>query len=190
MQKRSERHLISRPSVNEVFDYRKHIDHHIRTNIDLIRTNNEIFKRFEIGLNHEEQHIELLLTDLKFNFYKNPIQPPLFDNMNRNLSAESPPLQWISMPEGIYNIGAEAGDFCFDNESSNHRVFLESFSIANRLTTNSDYLDFINDSGYKRSEFWLSEGISWCRENNIEMPMYWKKREKSILTTASMAGKN
>jgi len=129
-----------------------------------------------LGINHEQQHQELFYTDLKYTFSVNPLYPsysekPFCEDKNTTGS------DFISINEGIYEIGFNGNGFCYDNELSRHRVFLEAFEIEDRLVTNGEFLEFIEDKGYNRFEFWHDDALAWKEENQIEHPMYWIKRD-------------
>ncbi len=170
---RAERGSITRPSIEEVYAYRSYVDKHI---VELIenRPSNELEELIILGINHEQQHQELLLTDLKHTLHFNPIWPvyeqeyDLTDDQNRSFS-------WISIPEGVYEIGHQGDGFCFDNELGRHRAFLESFEVCEALVTNGEYQEFIEDGGYKNFKYWLDEGWSWIVSEDIHHPLYWKK---------------
>lgn len=169
---RGERGLISRPSVEMVYQYRAVINQQIER---LLQENasDEIMELVVLGVNHEQQHQELLLTDLKYTFSRNPTYPawqqiPLVSSKNQSDS-------WFQVKEGVYEVGFEGSGFSFDNELGRHKVYLNDFELSSSLVTNDDYIEFINDGGYKKSEFWLDEGWSWIKANNIERPLYWYK---------------
>ncbi len=169
---------LSRPTVAEIFDYRKHVDHCIH---NLLNENNssKLKKLIEISLNHEQQHQELLLTDLKLILGLNPLKP-IYKNsyclVEENITQPSSK-NWLHIKEGTYKIGAKSKNFRYDNEQPQHRVFLEEFSIQSELVTNEDYLKFILDQGYNRYELWLDEGWKWVSKNQIKFPLYWEKHE-------------
>ncbi len=174
---RIERHhrgLITRPSIENIFKYRKYIDEHIAV---LLKTNNSqtVKDLIILGVNHEQQHQELLLTDLKYTFSCNPLYPKFSDkNLVEDINTN---YGWSSIDEGIYRIGHHEKTFCFDNELGNHRVFLEPFKISKHLVTNADFIKFINNDGYKNPNYWLDDGWNWINKNNINKPLYWKKIE-------------
>ena len=124
-----------------------------------------------LGINHEQQHQELLITDLKYTFSHNPTYPkydlkPWINDHNEDVG-------WQKIKEGIYEIGHRNDGFCFDNELGNHKVYLEPFEISRSLVTNGEFIDFINNDGYSNSKYWLDEGWSWINNNNISKPLYW-----------------
>jgi len=172
------RGLLSRPTVEEVYRYRAHVDRVIGDVIDTVGETHwdEVARRIELGVHHEQQHQELLLTDLKYNFAFNPLKP-----VYRPLREQSPgaprPLGWIDFDAGIRLIGYEGREFAFDNERPRHRVFLEPFRLADRLVASGEYLAFIDDEGYSRPDLWLSEGWKTVKERAWAAPLYWERRD-------------
>jgi ergothioneine biosynthesis protein EgtB len=173
---RAQRGLVTRPTVAEVFAYRAHVDAAMARLIDRIADDTEhpALPVIELGLHHEQQHQELLLTDIKHVFWMNPLRP-VYRAMDDRRSATGGDLGWVSVPAGIYRIGHEGGGFSFDNESPAHRVFVDEFRIADRLVTNAEYLAFIDDRGYHRPELWLSNGWATVRALSWEAPIYWER---------------
>ncbi|AWW00050.1 ergothioneine biosynthesis protein EgtB [Arcticibacterium luteifluviistationis] len=171
---RGERGLITRPSVEMVYKYRAVVNKQMEL---LLQENDseEVMELVILGINHEQQHQELLLTDLKYTFSRNPTYPewqkePLVSSNNQSES-------WLKVSEGVYEIGFDGSGFSFDNELGRHKVYLNDFEIANSLVTNGDFIEFINDGGYQKSEFWLYEGWAWVNANKVEKPLYWYKAE-------------
>lgn len=168
---RNYRGLITRPSVDEVYAYRNYVDENM---IRLLNQNDNLKLRelTELGLNHEQQHQELLITDLKYTFSLNPLFPVYKDGftlVEQNRTGDS----FLSFPEGLYEIGFNGQGFCYDNELSQHKVNLQDFDISDHLVSNGEYLEFIKDGGYQKFEFWLDEGWTWINENRVTKPMYW-----------------
>ncbi len=174
---RANRGLLSRPTVEEVFEYRKYVDDNVIQFIE--NCSGEHFREFgpviEIGINHEQQHQELMLTDIKHVFSVNPLHPVYIDNYPP-LVDYVPEMSFKNFGEGLYEIGHPGNDFGYDNEFPRHKDYLKSFGLANRLVTNQEYLDFIEDGGYKKSELWLSDGFSAAERENWNAPMYWEKQ--------------
>jgi ergothioneine biosynthesis protein EgtB len=172
---RIERHnrgLLTRPTVERVYQYRAYVDDAMIKLLGSV-SDKEMTTLTILGINHEQQHQELLITDIKHTLALNPLYPQLYKNnlINRyNKNANG----WTEIPEGTYQIGHQSDDFCFDNELGVHRVFLETFEISNNLVTYGEFIAFINDDGYKNPEYWLSEGWSWINDNHISNPLYWK----------------
>lgn len=126
-----------------------------------------------LGINHEQQHQELLFTDLKYSFGVNPMLPSYRDKPMVEESEESSQ-GFINIPEGVYSVGFEGDGFCFDNELTNHKVYLRKYEISRKLVTNGEFTEFINDNGYGNYEFWHEEAISWKKDNGVTHPMYWQ----------------
>lgn len=171
---RADRGNITRPGVQEVFEYRNYVDMHMQILLQL--KSEELKELLELGLNHEQQHQELLLTDIKYILGNNPIFPIYNEDLDweNNINSET---GFIQIEEGIYEIGQNSEDFSFDNEHGYHKVYLHEFEISKTLVTNAEYLEFINADGYKNFKYWLDEGWSWVTENKIEAPLYWHKIE-------------
>lgn len=169
--KRQNRGLLTRPKIETIYTFRAYVD---KAMLSLLEAapNEEITNLTILGINHEQQHQELLITDIKYTLSLNPIYPKLYDSNHVNYFNKSE--GWITIDEGIYTIGHATNEFCFDNELGVHRVFLEPFEISSGLVTYGDFMAFINDDGYKKPEYWLDEGWFWVNDNNIEHPLYWK----------------
>ena len=175
---RPKRGLISRPTVEETYQYRKYVDEQVLellTKIDEERLQ-QLAPIITLGFHHEQQHQELVLTDLKHVLSCNPLAP-VYRARPRAHTSNVPALEWISFPEGIYWVGHEGEGFAFDNEGPRHREFLEPFQLASRLVTNGEYLEFIEDGGYQNPLLWLSEGWSTVRAEEWEAPLYWEKHD-------------
>jgi len=171
---RADRGNITRPGVQEVFEYRAYVDMHMQILLQL--KSEELKELLELGLNHEQQHQELLLTDIKYILGHNPIFPIYNEDLDWENDTNSE-TGFAKIEEGIYEIGHNSEAFSFDNEHGHHKVYLHEFEISKALVTNSEYLEFINSDGYKNFKYWLDEGWSWVTENKIEAPLYWHKIE-------------
>jgi ergothioneine biosynthesis protein EgtB len=172
---RPRRGLLSRPTVDEVRAYRAHVD----ARMDALlggAVPEAVAAVVEVGLNHEEQHQELMLTDLAHVFSINPLRPAYRPD-DTEPAGEAPPLAWRAYDAGIREIGFAGEGFCFDNERPRHRVFLERFEIASRPVTNGDFLRFVEDGGYERHELWHSEGWAIVNERGWRAPLYWERRD-------------
>ncbi|EDN67754.1 protein of unknown function duf323 [Beggiatoa sp. PS] len=174
---RSQRGLLSRPTVDEVYRYRAYVDEHTE---QLIENANEedwatIALRLMIGLHHEQQHQELLLTDTKYNLAFNPLRPAYRIDLPLTPERKVPKLNWFEYPGGLDKIGYADNGFAFDNERPQHQRYLPPFRLASRLVTNGEYLEFMADDGYKRPELWLSDGWSTIHKEDWYAPLYWEK---------------
>jgi ergothioneine biosynthesis protein EgtB len=174
---RPERGLLSRPTVAEVYDYRRHVDAGMeRLLADCPRAHWPLAaERLAIGLNHEQQHQELLVTDIKFNLAYNPLQPAYRGDLPVDPASEPNAMHFIGFEGGIVRIGADGKGFAYDNEFPRHRALLEPYRLANRLVTNAEYLDFINDGGYGNPALWLSDGWNRVRGDGWRAPLYWRQ---------------
>ncbi|MEX0812033.1 MAG: ergothioneine biosynthesis protein EgtB [Chitinophagales bacterium] len=172
---RDNRGFITRPGLDEIYQYRKFVDEKM---LELIqsRPSEKCRELIVLGLNHEEQHQELLLTDLKYTFFQNPVYPA-YDLKNDFLSDKNKESGWLKMQEGLYEIGFDGDGFSYDNEHKSHKVYLQDFQIARQLVTNGEYLDFIEAGGYEDFNLWLDDGWAWKIEKDISQPLYWKKIE-------------
>jgi ergothioneine biosynthesis protein EgtB len=182
MHRRDLRGLISRPTVDEAKQYRASIDSHI-DNL-LADADEETLAELEslitLGVHHEQQHQELLITDIKHVFAQNPLHPEYRERKIDGPEADNigiAPVNFIEFDEAIVEIGHDGLGFSYDNERPRHRALVSAFSLANRLVTNGEYLKFMDDNGYGRSEFWLSLGWMTVNEQRWSAPLYWEKRD-------------
>jgi ergothioneine biosynthesis protein EgtB len=173
------RSSFSRPSAEEILAYREYVDTAME---DLLSSASGVPEaRVVLGLNHEQQHQELLLTDIRHAFWSNPLHPAYASGplpTQRPARMPDPPA-WVDFPGGLVEIGHTGSGFCFDNETPRHRVFLEPFRLASRPVTCGEYLQFIEDGGYRRSEVWLSEGWTTAQNERWEAPLYWRRDPES-----------
>ncbi len=179
---RPDRGLLSRPTVAEIYAYRAHVDRHVLDFLEAAddRTLEEVLPIMALGLNHEQQHQELLLTDIKHVLSVSPLRPVFREasapENGQTVSADGvPALEWIAFEEGLHEIGHGGGEFAFDNEGPRHRRFIHSFEIANRLVTAGEYMEFIEDGGYRRAELWLSDGAATVEREGWQAPLYWER---------------
>jgi len=170
---RPARGLLTRPSLDAVHAYRRHVDAAMRSLL-ADDPDAETLALVELGLNHEQQHQELTLTDIKDLLSRSPLQPAYQAPRPRERRRGSE-ASWIDHPGGLVEIGWDGRGFAFDCEGPRHKVWLEPFRLASRPVTNGEYLAFIEDGGYRRSEFWLSDGWSTCRRHGWEAPAYWRR---------------
>jgi ergothioneine biosynthesis protein EgtB len=182
---RHERGLLSRPSLDEVSAYRRHVD----ARVDLALRGGQLSRRqlelIELGLHHEQQHQELILTDVKHALASSPLLPAYRSAKGRRSARPEPrrsdsrsgaAIRWRRFPAGLRWIGAETSGFAFDNERPRHRAFVEAFELAMRLVSCGDYLAFIEDGGYRRPELWLSDGWAAVRSQGWTAPLYWRRQ--------------
>jgi len=174
---RALRHILSRPSLDEVHAYRIYVDEamvHLLT-LELPQATLDLIA---LGINHEQQHQELIVTDVKNGLWTNPLRPA-YRAGDERLPAPSTaqPLTWRGFPEGVFSAGFEGKGFAFDNEGPRHNVYLEAFRLASRLVTNGEYLEFMRDGGYGKPALWLSDGWDWIRANQWNAPLYWEQRD-------------
>jgi len=167
---RGARGLMSRPSLNEIHAYRSHVDDAMLRHLENV--NERTATLTELGLNHEQQHQELILTDIKHALWSMPLRPERV-NQPRAVST-TVRLQWTNFEGGIHKIGHAGTGFAFDNEGPRHEVLLRAFRIASRLVTNTEYLQFMNDGGYRRPELWLSDGWDTICSQGRNSPLYWE----------------
>jgi len=168
---RTDRGNLSRPSVNEIYQYRAYVDEAM---INFLSTTlkDEVKELLVLGFNHEQQHQELLLTDIKYILGNNPLFP-VYAKDNKEILASENESGWIDIPAGIYEIGYEGTGFSFDNELNRHQVYLHDFAISKTLVSNAEFLEFIKAGGYKNFNYWHAEGWDWVKSNHITSPMYW-----------------
>lgn len=179
---RDHRGALSRPTVKHVFEYRHHVDEKmlalLSETVAVAGGSDAALRDLVIlGLNHEQQHQELFLTDLKFTFSLNPLFPVYREGYSPVDKVESGTGEFAKIVAGDYEIGFAGEGFCFDNELARHQVRLDDFEIKNTLVTNREYVEFIDDGGYRDFRFWHSEGWDWVNQNQIEAPQYWHKRD-------------
>jgi len=176
---RSDRGLLSRPTVSEIMAYRAHVDDAIE---ELLGTNDEsgldseVLVAIETGLHHEQQHQELMLMDIKHVFSCNPLRPT-YRELPTSPHADVSTIKWIPYEYGLQWIGHDGEGFAFDNELPRHRTYVESFQIADRLVTCGEYLNFIEDGGYARPELWLSDGWNLVQTRDWQAPLYWQRED-------------
>jgi ergothioneine biosynthesis protein EgtB len=173
---RARRGLLSRPTVAEVYRYREHVDRAMAALLEgpPAEQQVEIVRRTELGLQHEQQHQELLLMDIKHILAQNPLLPAYRGDLGRD-SAPAVPMRWLRYPGGIGHIGDADADFAFDCERPRHRVFVEAYQLASRPVSNAEYAEFIADGGYARSDWWLADGWTLIQQAGWRAPLYWSQ---------------
>ena len=174
---RLQRGLLSRPTVEEVYRYRNYVDDQMA---QLITTASEaewsnIVARLIIGLHHEQQHQELLLTDIKYNLAFNPLRPAYREDLPTTPYRTASQLNWLEYSGGLEAIGYAGEGFAYDNEFPRHQVYVPPFRLASRLVTNGEYIEFIEAGGYEHPEWWLSDGWSTLQQSHWQAPLYWEK---------------
>src|SRR5687767_6370917 len=187
---RDHRGDLSRPTVKRIFEYRKYVDSQMTALLSEFSAPSVVSKdgtteaRGEelrdlivLGLNHEQQHQELFITDLKYTFSLNPLFPVYRDDFAQVEDEESANGDFLSIAAGNRMIGFAGESFCFDNELARHQVYLDDFKIRNSLVTNREYIEFIEDGGYRDFRLWHSEGWDWLNDNRVEAPLYWQRRD-------------
>ncbi len=175
---RAERGLLSRPSAADIRLYRAHVDEGLA---QLFASGQayepQIASLLEIGLHHEQQHQELLLTDILSLFGANPLRPAYREVPLAASTNEAPPMRWIPFGGGLYTIGHDEPGFAYDNEAPAHRVFANPFKLADRLVTNGEWLEFMRDGGYETHQHWLADGWTKVRQDNWRAPLYWEEQD-------------
>ena len=171
------RGVLSRPGAEEILAYRAHVDRGIDALLERGPAP-EAMRLVELGLHHEQQHQELLLTDIHHALSLNPLRPA-YGRPAPPSARPAPPLRFLGFDGGVYSIGADGSSFSYDNERPRHRVFLERFELASRAVTCGEYLEFISDGGYRRPELWLSDGLAEVRSKGLRAPLFWEERDGS-----------
>jgi ergothioneine biosynthesis protein EgtB len=170
---RPQRGMLTRPSLGDVLAYRNKVDERMTRLLAHPGKAAELAPLVEIGLHHEQQHQELILTDVKHLLSMNPLSPA-YARAPLARAAGAPPLDWIAYDAGVAEIGHAGKGFCYDNETPRHRQFIEAFALTSRLTTNAEYLAFVEEGGYRDPVLWLSDGWDWVQANQIRHPLYWR----------------
>jgi ergothioneine biosynthesis protein EgtB len=187
---RQQRGLLTRPTVEEIYRYRDHVDLSMRELLDTVPAArwSEIAARATLGMNHEQQHQELMMTDIKHIFAVNPLRPAYRARLaERPTETAGKPRDWREWPAGVYEIGHEGAGFAFDNEGPRHRVYASAFCLADRPVTNAEYLEFIEAGGYRNPALWLSQGWQTVREQGWQAPLYWE-HDGDSWSTMTLAG--
>lgn len=182
---RPERGMLTRPSLAEVIDYRTHVDAAMADAMGGFSA--KLLDLVELGLHHEQQHQELLLTDILHLFSRNPLRPA-YSSKAPDRAADPGPLQWIEGMAGIQQIGHDGQGFAFDCEGPCHDVLLHPHAIANRPVTNGEWIAFIEDGGYREASHWLSDGWAWVQQEAIEAPLYWNRTSDPEWAEFGLAG--
>jgi ergothioneine biosynthesis protein EgtB len=171
---RHQRGNLSRPTVAEVYRYRASVDRAIDELLS-ISQDSALATLIDLGLHHEQQHQELLLMDIKHILASNPLHPIYRDDLPSHPPATYRKSEWLKYPGGLYSIGHQGNEFAFDNESPRHQIYLQDYQLADRLVTNSEYLEFMTAGGYRESKYWLAEGWTTVQNQQWQAPLYWEQ---------------
>ncbi|MFY0524156.1 ergothioneine biosynthesis protein EgtB [Archangium gephyra] len=175
---RAARGMLSRPGLEEVRAYRAHVDAALARQLEAGALDADALALVELGLQHEQQHQELLLTDAKHALAQNPLRPAYREAPAATAAPHAPPpLRWTRFDEGLVHVGHAGTGFSFDNERPRHRVFVPGFELGSRLVTCGEWLEFMRDGGYARAELWLSDGWAAVQAHGWRAPLYWEERE-------------
>lgn len=170
---RTDRGNLSRPTVAGVYAYRAYVDEHMSRFLDTNDVSADLHALIELGLNHEQQHQELLITDIKYILGHNPLLPavemPILEHQPQVLASP------IQIDAGVYTVGYQGNGFCFDNELAPHKVYLNAAELAGNLVTNGEYIEFIGSGGYQNFRYWLADGWAWVNAQGIQAPLYWHR---------------
>lgn len=173
---RPQRGMLTRPAFGEVLAYRRNVDERMAELLERRAGDPELGALLETGLQHEQQHQELILTDAKHLLSLNPTLPA-YSSAQYRMAPRGAGSRWLAFDGGVVQVGHQGIGFCFDNETPRHRQFLEPYTLASRLVSNGEYLAFIEDGGYVRPSLWLSEGWDWLCANRLAQPLYWRRDE-------------
>lgn len=188
-QPRPQRGMITRPSVAEISRYREDVDKRMREALAADELDERALELLEMGCNHEQQHQELLLMDFKHLLSLNPTAPVYLERP-ADQTVPVPEYEWIPVPEGVVEIGADANDgFSYDNERPRHKTYLPGSAVADRQVTVGEWLEFMGDDGYRRPELWLSDGWATVKEIGWEAPGYWRREDDGTWTTFTLSGR-
>lgn len=178
---RAARSTLTRPPLRDVLAYRSYVNEHMEKLFHAVGEQElaALLPVFELGLQHEQQHQELLITDIKYILSTNPLLPAYTPLPEIPQAAQTYPATFLEVPGGIYKVGYQGNAFCFDNELGVHEVLLNDFKVMNRLVTNGEYIEFMEDGGYQDFRHWLDEGLSMVKEQQLVAPLYWVKKENT-----------
>src|SRR5436190_16571946 len=176
---RDHRGDLSRPTVEQVFEYRRHVDENMSALLS--ESAAHVADLVTLGLNHEQQHQELLITDLKYTFSVNPLFPVYREGFAPEEEIESGTGTFVELEGGIHEIGYKGDGFCFDNELERHKVYLNDFAIAGRAVTNAEFLEFVESDAYRDHRLWHSDGWEWVKQNDVTAPLYWNFRDSECM---------
>jgi len=175
---RPQRGLLSRPTVQAIHNYREHVDAAVT---DFLATDAgqqaAVVERIILGLNHEQQHQELILTDIKHVFAANPLRPVYQPAQEAAAAGTAPDISWHARPAGMYQPGHDGAGFAYDNETPRHRAWTDNYALASRLVTNGEFTAFMDAGGYSEPRHWLSDGWAVVKQHNWQAPLYWERRD-------------
>ncbi len=167
---------LSRPTVQEVYEYRAYVDHAMLKFLRNIPDDSSLIYLIELALHHEQQHQEYFFSDLKYTFANNPLFPAYSNKVYvEDIEVVHP--QWLNIASGVYGVGHRGDGFHLKTETGRHKVYLQEFEIRNGLVSNAEYLEFVEDKAYENSSLWHAEGWKWIQDNQIKHPMYWMQKE-------------
>lgn len=169
---RRHRGMLFRPPVTDILAYRRYVDDAVLAWLDS-HPDNRLLSLLELGLQHEQQHQELIITDTKYIFSQNPLLPVWDADKTLERFQLPETMDWLAVKEGVYEIGYKGEGFCFDNELGVHKQYIQALELMNRPVSNGEYLEFMRAGGYKKPQYWLSEGWDWVNAHRIEHPLYW-----------------
>jgi len=172
---RTDRGNVTRPTIKSVYQYRHYVDTHMLKLLSSVSID-KVIPLVELGLQHEQQHQELMITDIKYILGHNPLFP-VYKSGNNLLNGRNHDTGFVGIQEGVYEIGHEGNGFCFDNELGRHKAYIQNFEISKSLVTNAEFLEFMEAGGYQDFNLWLDAGWSWVNSNDINSPLYWHKIE-------------
>jgi len=170
---RTDRGNVTRPTIKDVYAYRHYVDKHV-TRLLSGTLVEKMFPLIQLGLQHEQQHQELMITDIKYILGHNPIFP-VYHSEHNLVNSENADSGFVKITEGVYQVGYSGNNFCFDNELGRHKTYIQNFEISKALVTNEEYLEFMEAGGYQDFNLWLDAGWAWVNENAIDAPLYWHK---------------
>jgi ergothioneine biosynthesis protein EgtB len=165
---------LTRPTVEEIYRYRQYVNEAME-NFMIDLTNPKVIELIELGLQHEQQHQELFWTDLKYTLSLNPLNVKYPGPLPFETFDETADAKFLKVAEGVYEVGFEGDGFSYDNEHNRHKVYLQNFEISNRLITNGEFIEFIEDGSYRDFNYWHDEGWKWVNDHQITAPLYWQK---------------
>ncbi len=186
---RPERGMLTRPTAETVLSYRRHVDSAMATLLaSEAACSGEIARLVELGIHHEQQHQELLLTDILNLFSRNPLRPAYREDGLSSAASTVTALRWQDFEEGIHSIGYDGSGFCYDNEQPRHQVILRPFRLASRLVRNGEWAAFMEDGGYDRPDLWLSDGWATVQAEGWRAPLYWDQRDGGHAAVMTLRG--